>query len=55
MVIAAGRDTVAIEVKAATRWDDRDLSGLRAFLERTPRCRAAVLGHGGEASVHPRL
>jgi hypothetical protein len=36
--------------KAATRWTERDLSGLRAFLDRTPDCRAAVLAcNGGEA------
>ena len=28
-----------------------DLSGLRAFLEQTPRCRAAVLAHNGEVAV----
>ncbi|MBM3356342.1 MAG: DUF4143 domain-containing protein [Betaproteobacteria bacterium] len=42
-VIEAGRDSLAIEVKAAARWDDRDLAGLRAFLDKTPRCRAAFL------------
>jgi uncharacterized protein len=46
-VIEAGRDCVAIEVKAAKRWEERDLVGLSAFLERTPRCRAAVLAYGG--------
>jgi predicted AAA+ superfamily ATPase len=46
-IIEVGRDCVAIEVKAAARWDERDLAGLNAFLERTPRCRAAVLAYGG--------
>ena len=50
-VIESGRDTLAVEVKAAARWTERDLSGLRAFLEQTPRCRAAVLAHNGEQSV----
>jgi len=50
-VIEAGLDTLAIEVKAAARWDDRDLAGLRAFLEKTPRCRAAVLAYGGTDGV----
>jgi hypothetical protein len=50
-VVASGRDTMAIEVKAAARWDERDLAGLRAFLERTPRCRVAVLAHGGTDTV----
>ena len=50
-VIEAGRDTLALEIKASARWDDRDLAGLRAFLDRTPRCRLAVLAYGGTASV----
>jgi hypothetical protein len=50
-VIETGRDVFAIEVKAATRWSDRDLSGLRAFLERTPACVAAVLAYNGKESV----
>ena len=50
-VIEDGRDTLAIEVTAASRWDKRDLAGLEAFLERTPRCRAAILAHGGESAV----
>lgn len=49
-VIESGRDTVAIEVKATVRWEPRDLSALRVFLDRTPRCRAAVLAHGGHGT-----
>ena len=50
-VIEAGRDCIAVEVKAAARWTDRDLTGLRAFLDKTPRCRAAILGYGGRDAV----
>ena len=50
-VIEAGRDCIAIEVKAAARWNDRDLAGLRAFLDKTPRCRAAFLAYGGSEVV----
>ena len=50
-VIESGRDCIAIEVKAAARWNDRDLAGLRAFLDRTPRCRAALLAYGGSEVV----
>ena len=50
-VVESGRDCLAIEVKAAPRWTDRDLSGLRIFLERTPRCRLALLAHTGAATV----
>ncbi len=46
-VIEEGRDTLAIEIKWGERWSKADLSGLRAFLEHTPRCRAAVLGYNG--------
>lgn len=50
-VVEAGRETLAIEVKAASRWTDRDLSGLRAFLAAAPGCRAAVLAHHGTDAV----
>ena len=50
-VIEAGRDCIAIEVKAAARWNNRDLAGLRAFLDKTPRCRAAFLAYGGSEVV----
>ena len=51
-VIESGRVVVAIEVKAATRWRESDLSGLRAFLDRTPTCAAAVLAYNGRDAVH---
>jgi hypothetical protein len=50
-VIESGRDTLAIEVKSAGRWAERDLAGLRAFLAQTPRCKAAFLAYGGDATV----
>ena len=50
-VIESGRRVVAVEVKAATRWSERDLGGLRAFLERTPSCVAAVLAYNGREAV----
>lgn len=46
-VVEVGRETLAIEVKAGSRWSDRDLSCLRAFLASTPGCRAAILAHNG--------
>jgi predicted AAA+ superfamily ATPase len=51
-VIESGRKVFAIEVKAATRWRERDLAGLRAFLDRTPACVAAILAHNGRDAVH---
>jgi len=50
-VIEAGRDVFAIEVKAATRWSEGDLSGLRTFLDRTPACIAAILAYNGRVAV----
>ncbi len=50
-VIEAGRKVFAIEVKAATRWTDADLSSLRAFVGRTPACVAAVLAYNGREAV----
>lgn len=49
-MIESGRETIAIELKVATRWGDEDLSGLKIFLEKTPRCRAAIL-----ATNNPRV
>ena len=49
--IELGRNVFAIEVKAATRWTSSDLSGLRAFLDRTPECVGAVLAYNGSESV----
>jgi hypothetical protein len=50
-VIEDGRNVFAIEVKAATRWTESDLSGLRAFAERTPACAASVLAYNGREAV----
>lgn len=50
-VIESGRKVFAVEVKAATRWGESDLSGLRAFVARTPACAAAVLAYNGREAV----
>ena len=50
-MIEVDRKIFGIEVKAATRWSEGDLSGLRAFLERTPACVAAVLAYNGKEAV----
>lgn len=50
-VIQAGREIMAIEVKTATRWTQRDLSGLRAFLSATPNCKAGILAYNGTEAV----
>lgn len=50
-MVEVGRECLAVDVKTSSRWDDRDLGGLRAFLEATPRCRAAILAYNGETAV----
>ena len=50
-VIEYGRKVCAVEVKAATRWNESDVSGLRTFLDRTPACAAAVLAYNGREAV----
>jgi len=50
-IIEAGRKVMAIEVTAATRWTKGDLSGLRAFLGKTPNCHAALLAYNGTQAI----
>jgi uncharacterized protein len=50
-VIEAGRNCLAIEVKSSARWEKKDLAGLEAFLNSTPRCVAGILGHNGTEAV----
>jgi predicted AAA+ superfamily ATPase len=50
-VIETGRKVFAVEVKAATRWRESDLSGLKAFMERTPACVSAILAYNGKEAV----
>jgi predicted AAA+ superfamily ATPase len=50
-VIESVRNVIAVEVKAATRWSTGDLTGLRAFVDRTPGCVAAVLAYNGREAI----
>jgi predicted AAA+ superfamily ATPase len=50
-IIEADNRCIAIEVKAAARWTDKDISGLRAFLASTPHCIAAILAYNGTEFV----
>ena len=50
-VVEAGHDSMAIEIKSSGRWNDRDTAGLRALLDGSARCRAAILAHNGPAAV----
>ena len=51
LVIEAGGKAWAIEIKAASRWSDSDVSGLSAFVDRTPQCVAAILAYNGTSVV----
>ena len=50
-IIEHNRQIFAMEVKAATRWNQSDLSGLRAFFSQTPGCTAAILVYNGTETV----
>ena len=50
-VIEAWRTCMALEIKSGAKWDERDLSGLKAFLSSTPHCRIAILGYNGKDPV----
>lgn len=50
-VVSRGRDVVAIEVKAGSRFDKGDLKGLRAFARKTPGVRVCVLAYNGSETV----
>lgn len=46
-VIEAQNKCIAIEVKAGERWEERELTGLKAFLNSTENCIAAVVAYNG--------
>ncbi len=50
-VIEVGNRCIAIEVKAAARWEKADLAGLKAFVASTPHCAAGILAYNGAAPV----
>lgn len=50
-VIEVGRSCIALELKSAARWQERDLAGLNAFLKATHHCKAAILCDNGEDAV----
>ncbi len=50
-VVSSPRHAIAIEVKAAKRFGNRDLRGLIAFKAKTPECRAGVLAYNGSEAV----
>lgn len=50
-IIEVGSETIAIEVKNGSRWQERDLAGLKAYLNSDKRCRAAILAYNGNEVV----
>jgi predicted AAA+ superfamily ATPase len=50
-IIEAGNRCLAIEVKAASRWEKEDLASLKAFIACTPHCSAAILAYNGTTPV----
>ncbi len=50
-VVSSPHRTIAVEVKAASRFTRRDLRGLLAFKAKTPECRAGVLAYNGSEAV----
>ena len=56
-VIEVERSWIALELKSAAKWQERDLTGLKAFLAATPHCRAGILCYNGENALRlgPKL
>jgi len=46
-----GGEKNGFHVKPSARWQEKDLSGLEAFLGATPHCGAAVLCYNGTEAV----
>ncbi len=52
-VISHKRRCIAVEVKAASRFRQRDLAGLRAFREKTPGAPVGILAYNGAEAFAP--
>ncbi|MBV8202688.1 MAG: ATP-binding protein [Acidobacteria bacterium] len=50
-VISSGRRAIGIEVKAGSRFGDRDLAGLKAWMAATPGASAGILAYNGTAAL----
>ena len=42
---------MAVEVKAAARWDGADLASLKSFMAATPNCIAGILAYNGTEPI----
>mgnify|MGYP003876568147 FL=1 len=50
-IVEIGSETIAIEVKNGSRWQERDLTGIKAYLSSSKGCRAAILAYNGNDVV----
>ena len=50
-IVEIGNETIAIEVKNGSRWQERDLIGIKAYLNSSKRCRVAILAYNGQDIV----
>jgi hypothetical protein len=50
-VIESGNNCIALELKTAARWQEKNLSGLKAFLKTTPHCKAGIICYNGQEAV----
>ena len=46
-ILEMGRETIAIEVKYGSRWQESDLAGLKAYIDSAKSCRAGFLAYNG--------
>ena len=47
-VIESGGETLPIEIKNGGRWRENDLSGIKAFMAATKKCRSGILAYNGK-------
>lgn len=47
-IVEIGSETIAIEVKNSSHWQESDLIGLKAYLNSTKECRAGILAYNGK-------
>lgn len=50
-ILGIGREVIAVEVKSGSRWNENDLTGLKAFLNSQPKCRAGILAYNGDKAL----
>ena len=51
LIVELGNETIAIEVKNSSRWQEKDLAGIKAYLSSAKKCRAAILAYNGRNVV----